>query len=422
MAAMANRRVNFENFLFDFKVIFLAMYRSRFKWAIRLVTAILVALLGNSFAPSEQASLRTGADQPERYLPLLAHKRVALVANQTTVLLPSGQHLVDFLLEKKVNLVKVFAPEHGFRGNHAAGSPVGHEVDSKTGLPVVSLYGNNRKPNPAQMQDIDIVIFDIQYVGVRFYTYISTMHLVMESAAENGVDVLVLDRPNPHGNGIDGPVLKKGFESFVGMHQVPVIHGMTIGEYAHMINDEGWLKNSVRCSLQIVPVEGWKRIQGYSLPIAPSPNLPNDLSITLYPSICFFEGTNISIGRGTSKPFQVYGHPDLKGPYTFTPKHLPGIAEHPPHENTLCNGHDMAAAPWKDQPFLHTLNLEPLLLAYKELNAGSTFFTSFFDKLAGNDVLRQQIIKGMTANEIRETWKSDLASFRAMRGRYLLYE
>ncbi|MBI1185338.1 DUF1343 domain-containing protein [bacterium] len=396
-----------------------AINRLRFKVLFAKFAAILLASV--CLSVNNVSEVKTGADQPEVYLPMLQGKKVGVVANQTSVLLPSKKHLVDFLVEQKVQLSRIFSPEHGFRGNHSAGAHVSSSIDEKTGIAIVSLYGDNRKPTAAQMEGLDVVVFDIQDVGARFYTYISTMHLVMEAAAESGVEVLVLDRPNPHGAQVDGPVLQEGYQSFVGMHQVPVLHGMTIGEYAHMINDEGWLKNGITCQLKVVPMKNWSHTQSYSLPIAPSPNLPNDLSVNLYPSLCFFEGTVVSVGRGTDKPFQVYGHPALQGTYTFTPENKPGIADHPKWENELCHGVDFHLLEHEENVAQGQFDLSYLISTYSQLNMGESFFTSFFDKLAGTSTLRKQIIAGKTIAEIEASWQADLDTFRSMRARYLLY-
>lgn len=399
------------------------MYRLRFNRKMALVTAILAAFTLFSFQKSNE--IKTGTDQSEQYLPKLEGKKVAVVANQTTVLLPSRQHLVDYLFEQKVDLVRIFAPEHGFRGNHSAGAHVSNGKDSKTGLPIVSLYGSNKKPTAAQMDGLDIIIFDIQDVGARFYTYISTMHYVMEAAAENGVKVLILDRPNPHGWHIDGPVLKDGFQSFVGMHKIPVIHGMTIAEYAKMLNGEGWLKNGVKCDLEIVKMQNWTHETRYSLPIAPSPNLPNDLSINLYPSLCFFEGTQVSIGRGTATPFQLIGHPDFEktnfNSFSFTPKSIPGVSDHPKLEGKTCYGKDFNVVKDLELILIGAFDLSYLVKCYELSENKADFFTAFFDKLAGTDELKKQIKDGMSAVEIKETWQDDLKAFEAIRSKYLLY-
>jgi uncharacterized protein YbbC (DUF1343 family) len=367
----------------------------------------------------------TGAEQFSRYAPLLKNKKVAVVANQTSFLQNEKQHLVDFLLAKKIAVKKVFAPEHGFRGTADAGELVKDGVDSKTGVPLISLYGNNKKPSQEQLKGIDVLVFDIQDVGARFYTYISTLHYVMEACAEAGIAVIVLDRPNPNGHYIDGPILEKEYQSFVGMHPVPIVHGMTIGEYARMVNGEGWLKDKAKCDLIVIDMQNYTHQTAYSLPIKPSPNLPNDQAINLYPSLCFFEGTFINAGRGTDMQFQVFGAPSLpasKYTFEFTPKSNEGAKE-PKFKNQLCHGMDL-----RKEPRLNKINLEWLIDAYNangNLPAGKAgkkdFFNSFFVKLAGTEKLQQQIEQGLSAEEIRETWKEGLAGFMKIREQYLLY-
>ncbi|MTI23376.1 exo-beta-N-acetylmuramidase NamZ family protein, partial [Fulvivirga kasyanovii] len=282
-----------------------------------------------------------GAYQTGDYLSLIKDKKVALVVNQTSMV--GTSHLVDTLLSLRVNLKKVFAPEHGFRGDADAGETVKSGVDVKTNLPIVSLYGDNKKPTASQLVDVDVIIFDIQDVGTRFYTYISTMHYMMEACAENNKLMIILDRPNPNGMYVDGPVLKPAYQSFVGMHPIPVLHGLTVGELAKMINGEGWLKNKIQCDITVIPVKNYSHKNHYSLPVKPSPNLPNDLSIKMYPSLCLFEGTVISVGRGTYKPFQQIGHPDFKDmPHSFTPKSIEGMAKNPRYEGQQCHGIDFS--------------------------------------------------------------------------------
>lgn len=366
----------------------------------------------------ETLQILPAADRLEEYLEQLQGKKIGLVVNQTSILNTKNNiHLVDFLMMEGIDVVKVFVPEHGFRGDADAGEAVNNEIDSRSGLPLVSLYGNNKKPSPESLKGLDLIIYDLQDVGLRFYTYISTMHYVMESAAENKVPMLILDRPNPNGDYIDGPVLKKGFESFVGMHTIPVVHGLTVGELAQMINGEGWLKNKVKTELEIIKVENWSREMAYSLTVKPSPNLPNDLSIRLYPSLCFFEGTDISVGRGTYFPFQVYGFPDAKyGEFSFKPVSIDGMSKNPPHQNQLCYGRDL-----RNEPLTHRFTLEYLLEAYLNSEQKEKFFNNFFDKLAGTDQLRKDILAGKTEREIRATWQADLESFREQSKAYLLY-
>lgn len=366
---------------------------------------------------------RPGAWQVDEYLPLLRNNRVAVCANQTSIIGPT--HLVDTLLSQNIQVVKIFCPEHGFRGKAEAGAHIASSTDPKTGLPIVSLYGSNRKPQPEQMKDLDVVVFDLQDVGCRFYTYISTLHYVMEAAAENNVRVIVLDRPNPNGNFVDGPVLDPKYRSFVGMHPVPVVYGMTIGEYAQMINGEHWLANNVQCDLTVIPVRNYNHDTRYALPVAPSPNLPTEESIYLYPSLCFFEGTNISIGRGTETPFEIYGSPTFQeGDYTFTPKPIPGVSENPPCKNQVCKGFLLTEIAKEGlRKGDNQLQLDYLLTAYRLYPDKEHFFTNsaFFDKLAGTDQLRKQIAGGKTTEEIRQSWQPALDSFMTVREKYLLY-
>jgi uncharacterized protein YbbC (DUF1343 family) len=364
-----------------------------------------------------------GANQTGKYLPLLNNKRIAVVANQTSVVFKNEQqnqytHLVDSLLSLGINIKKVFAPEHGFRGTADAGELIKDGIDTKTGLPIISLYGNNKKPTKDQLENIDLIIFDIQDVGARFYTYISTLHYVMEACAEYNIDILVLDRPNPNGHYVDGPILESEHQSFVGMHPVPVVHGMTIGEYAQMINGEGWLINKINTSLTVIPVANYNKGLPYSLPIKPSPNLPNDTAINLYPSLCFFEGTNVNAGRGTSKQFQLFGSPYLDSAvfnFSYTPQPNEG-AKNPKHNGSVCYGLDLS-----NQSPLNYLDLSFLIMAYQNTSEPSKFFNDFFTKLAGNTSLKQQIESGMTAGNIKKTWEKGLSNFIKMRQPYLLY-
>lgn len=359
------------------------------------------------------------ADKPEVYLPLLKDKKIGLIVNQTSVLTQKNNlHLVDFLLSEGVLVQKVFVPEHGFRGDADAGEVVKNDTDKETGLPLISLYGDNKKPSPVSLADVDLLVFDVQDVGLRFYTYISTLHYLMEACAENGKPLLILDRPNPNADYIDGPILKKEFSSFVGMHPIPVVHGLTVGELAQMINGEGWLKNGIKADLKVIPAENWDHSLAYSLPIKPSPNLPNDLSIRLYPSLCFFEGTDISVGRGTYFPFQVFGAPDPKyGEFSFTPKSIQGMSKNPPHENKECFGTDL-----RQEPLTHTFTLKYLLDMYQKSGKKEAFFNNFFDKLAGTDQLKNDIIAGKSETEIKNSWKQGLSKYKKMREQYLLYK
>ncbi|HLS11000.1 MAG TPA: DUF1343 domain-containing protein [Flavobacteriaceae bacterium] len=362
------------------------------------------------------------ANNLEAWTHYIDDKKIGLVANQTTVVadgMGGYKHLADVLLEKKFDLVKVFAPEHGFRGTADAGEIVKDGVDIKTGLPIISLYGSNKKPTKEQIKDLDILIFDIQDVGARFYTYISTLHYVMQAAAENDIKVLVLDRPNPNIQMVDGPVLEEAHTSFIGMHKIPVVHGMTIAEYASMVNREGWLGNGLYCDLQVVIMDGYDRTTSYDLPIKPSPNLPNEQAINLYPSTCFFEGTILSEGRGTDLQFQIFGSPKLpKNKYTFqfTPVENEG-SKHPKFKNTLCYGKDLS-----QEPKLDKLNLEWLIQAYQDYPKKEEFFTNFFTLLAGTKKLQKQIEQGWTAQKIRDSWQTDLNEFKLIREKYLLYD
>jgi uncharacterized protein YbbC (DUF1343 family) len=366
--------------------------------------------------PDQQTEIITGAQQLDKLLPGLLDQAVGIVVNHTSMV--GNTHLADTLQKSGVNLKKIYAPEHGFRGTADAGELIKDGVDSKTGLPVVSLYGNNKKPTPQQLADVDIVIFDIQDVGVRFYTYISTLHYVMEACAENNKKVIVLDRPNPNGSYVDGPILEKEHQSFVGLHPIPIVHGLTIGELARMINGEGWLGKNKKCDLEIIPVKNWKHNDAYPLPVKPSPNLPNDQSIRLYPSTCLFEGTVLSLGRGTQMPFQVIGHPDLKNmPFQFTPISIEGMSKNPPHENKVCYGLDLRNADVKPQ-----LDLRYLIDMYQAFPDKEKFFNSYFEKLAGTSTLREQIKLGMTEDQIRQSWKTGLEKFKETRKKYLLYE
>ena len=361
-----------------------------------------------------------GANQLKHYLPLLKGKRIGIVANQTSVIFKNQEytHLVDSLLALKLSVKKVFTPEHGFRGTADAGELVNDSNDNKTGLPLISLHGKNKKPTPNQLKDIDIIVFDIQDVGVRFYTYVSTLHYVMEACAEANIPLIVLDRPNPNGHYIDGPVLNIKNKSFVGMHPVPIVYGMTIGEYAKMINGEKWLKNNVECKLTIIPITHYNRKTAYHLPIKPSPNLPNDKSINLYPSLCFFEGTNVSVGRGTDKQFQIYGSPFIISDtthYKFTPRPNKG-AKHPKHENKICSGFNLSNTPPSNK-----ICLNYLINAYNLTLNKTDFFNKFFIKLSGTKELQKQIKAGLHENEIKKTWKNGLDSFKITRKKYLIY-
>lgn len=359
----------------------------------------------------------SAAMQMDDYLPLLQGKRIGVVANQTSIV--GETHLVDTLLAMGIDIKKIYTPEHGFRGTADAGAKVNSGKDEKTGLPIMSLYGKNKKPTPEMLQGIDLILFDLQDVGVRFYTYISTLSYVMEAAAENVLPVIVLDRPNPNGFYVDGPVLKPENSSFVGMHQVPVVYGMTIGEYAKMVNGEGWLKGGLRCDLTVIPINNYDRNVIYELPVKPSPNLPNWESVYLYPTLCFFEGTIVSVGRGTEMPFQVFGHPNMLGGYTFTPKSVSGASK-PMLEGQRCRGENLVDFAHDYSHNTKLLQLEWIIEAYQQLS-DKNFFSNYFRLLAGDKQLQNDIESGKSADEIRTSWKEDLERFKAVRDKYLIY-
>ena len=397
-----------------------------------LLFVMIVLSCGNSSPYQNKAPLTVAANQLELYLPLLKNKRVGIVANQTSVIFKNGSglglngglikndntHLVDSLIKRDVSVVKVFAPEHGYRGRADAGEYVKGGVDLKTGLPIVSLYGENRKPNPNVLEDLDVVVFDIQDVGTRFYTFVSTLHYMMEGCAALDIPLIVLDRPNPNGHYVDGPVLDLNYKSFVGMHAVPITHGMTLGEFAKMINGEHWLEDDLNCDLTVIPVANYNRKDAYMLPIPPSPNLPNQKAINLYPSLCLFEGTQVSVGRGTENQFQIFGSPflgDENYSFQFIPKPNFG-AKNPKHNAKTCYGKDL-----KNVDFLNEINLNWLIEAYENTTDKSSFFNSFFTKLAGQTILQQQIEKGWSSLEIKKSWQKDLKQFKILRANYLIY-
>ena len=381
----------------------------------------ILSIQSNSVAQNNSGdSLSVGANnihELKKWMPNIDHQNIAIVGNQSSIF-SNGTHLVDSLLTLEYKVIKVFSPEHGFRGSASAGEKVASSKDTKTGLPIISLYGSHKKPTSEDLRGVDLMIFDIQDVGVRFYTYISTLHYVMEACAENDVSLVVLDRPNPNGDYVDGPILEAEYKSFVGMHPVPIVHGMTIGEYGRMINGEYWLKDSLQCKLKVIPCENYNHQMHYSLPVAPSPNLRSDASIRLYPSLCLFEATNVSVGRGTSKPFEWFGHPSFpNSQLSFVPESIQG-ASHPKHEGSRC----YAIQPQVDSNE-KKLNLSYLLKA-KSFLEGETFITkkSFFKKLAGTEELYNQILSGMDAQQIRESWQEGLNRFKKMREKYLLYD
>lgn len=373
---------------------------------------------------SENPNIVVGADRPSVFLPLLEGKRVGVIANHTS-LMKEG-HLVDYLITQKVKLRAVFAPEHGFRGDAGAGEKINDGKDIATGLPIRSLYGATKKPTPEMLSDIDILVFDMQDVGARFYTYLSTLHYALEAAAEKGIPFVVLDRPNPNGFYTDGPILEEAYKSFVGMHPIPLVHGMTLGELARMINGEGWLKNGVKADLTVVPCANYKRTDLYNLPVNPSPNLTSMESVYLYPSLCLFEPTVVSIGRGTKRPFEMYGHPEVHfGTFTFTPKSIKGMAPNPKHKGKKCYGVDLKAFGGFYFQTHRRIYLDWLMAAFQKYEAAhpGEFFKdpAFFDKLVGNSTLRKQMQEGLTVEAIRETWIDDLKAFAKRRKPYLLY-
>ncbi len=380
--------------------------------------SILLAIVIALFSCQGHNETQTGAEQVEIYLPLLEGKTIAVVGNHTSLI--GETHIVDSLLCYGVDISGVFAPEHGFRGEVDAGTYVDDDFDAKTGVPIVSLYGKHKKPTSEDLEGVDLVLFDIQDVGVRFYTYISTLHYVMEACAENNVPLLVLDRPNPNGGYVDGPILEEEHSSFIGMHPIPVVYGMTIGELAQMINGEGWLTKAKKCDLTVIPCSNYYHGKFYFLPVSPSPNLPNNHAIWLYPSTCFFEGTVISEGRGTMMPFEVFGHPDLPGDFSYTPLSIPGMSTHPKLEGVECHGKDLRT--FVPDESWNQLYLHWLIDAYNIFPDQENFFIPFFEKLAGTNTLRQQIVSGMTAEEIRESWQDDLEDYNRMRKLYLLYQ
>ncbi len=381
-------------------------------------TFLFWLLLGGILRLNAQNSILPGALQNYLYLPELTDKNVGVVAHQASLIpsLNDTQHLVDFLLKQNVKIQSVFAPEHGFRGTADAGEKIENQTDPKTGLSIISLYGNNRKPTPEQLKGIDVLLFDLQDVGTRFYTYLSTLHYVMEACAENGVSLIVLDRPNPNLHYVDGPVLEKEHTSFVGMHPVPIVYGMTIGEYAQMINGEGWLEGAIQCDLKIIPIKNYTRNSSYELPVRPSPNLPNAQAVALYPSLCLLEPTVISVGRGTDHQFQIYGHPLLpQDSFSFTPQPNFG-SKNPKQKGVLCFGENLTQINPPKQ-----LEIKWLINAYQNFPSKDTFFLKGFDRIAGNSSLQKQIKKGITEEEIRKSWNPRLEQFKSLRKKYLIY-
>ena len=384
-----------------------------------IISILLLCTLSlQAFAQTDERVI-TGDEQTSEYFPLLEGKRIAIFSNHTGMI--GNKHLLDVLLENQFNVVAIFSPEHGFRGNADAGEHVSSSVDSKTGVPILSLYdGKLGKPSEASMNKFDLLIVDIQDVGLRYYTYYASMCRLMDACAEYGKKMLILDRPNPNGHYVDGPLLDMKHKSGVGWLPIPVVHGMTLGELALMVNGEHWLPESRTCDVTVIPCKNYTHQTKYRLPIPPSPNLPNMTSVYLYPSTCYFEATPVSLGRGTDKPFQVYGHPDMKGySFSFTPRSMPG-AKNPPQLNKLCHGVDLSGMS-DEEIWKRGLDLSYVIDAYRNLNIGDKFFTSFFEKLIGVDYVRRMIEDGKDADEIKACWQDDVKKFKEQRKPYLLY-
>ena len=392
-----------------------------------LLFVFVISIL-NGFAQPGKSSILTGADQTERYSPILRGKRVAIVANPTSQI--AGIPLVDSLLHSGIRVVKVFGPEHGFRGNASAGVTVGDSHDPLTGIPIVSLYGKKSMPSREDLQDVDIVVFDIQDVGARFFTYIITLQRVMQACADFHKPILILDRPNPNGYFVDGPVLEDSFRSGVGLQPIPIVHGMTMGELAKMINGEGWLANKTKCHLQVITLMNYTHASEYELPVPPSPNLNTQLAIQLYPSLCLFEGTVISLGRGTQRPFTMLGAPPLAGKfdYSFRPVSIPGMSEHPLYQDSVCYGLNFGKADFERLRVKKQIDLHWLFEFYSAYPNNKIFFDASrsnqignFDKLAGTSMLRKQIIAGASEETIRQSWEPALSRFKRKRKKYLIY-
>lgn len=374
------------------------------------------------FDTAPEVLLQTGAERIELYVPLLENRKVGLIANATSQV--KGTHLVDTLLAHGIDVDRVFAPEHGFRGDHSDGAKIANQVDPKTGVPILSVYGKTKKPTPEMLAGLDVLVFDIQDVGVRCYTYISTMHLCMEAAADAGIPFIILDRPNPNGYYVDGPVMQSHHFSFVGMHPIPLVHGLTVGELAGMINGEKWLDTEHRLDLTVVQCQGWGHEDVYELPVAPSPNLPNLASVYLYPSLVLLEATSTSVGRGTDKPFQRAGYPEHPiGGAAFTPASIPGVSKFPKYEGQACTGFDASADDVAYTRNNRTLDLHWLVEMHQAWPGEEVFFNraKFFDQLAGTGSLRRAIEADMDIESIRATWASDLESYLKLRKAYLLY-
>ncbi|MBP6065558.1 DUF1343 domain-containing protein [Bacteroides sp.] len=385
-----------------------------------LIILLLCSILLVQAQGATEKRVIVGAEQTQAYLPILKNKRVAIFSNHTGMV--GNKHLLDVLLENKVNVVAIFSPEHGFRGDADAGEHVSNSVDKKTGVPILSLYdGKTGKPSKGSMQKFDLLIVDIQDVGLRFYTYYASMVRLMDACAETNRKMLILDRPNPNGHYVDGPILDMKHKSGVGWLPIPIVHGMTLGELAGMVNGERWLPASRICDVTVIPCKNYTHQTMYQLPIPPSPNLPNMKSIYLYPSTCFFEATPVSLGRGTSLPFQVYGHPNMKGyDYSFTPRSLPG-AKNPPQLNKLCYGVNLSGLS-DEEIWKKGVDLSYVIDAYTNLNMNDHFFRPFFELLVGRDYVRKMIEEGKSADEIKAMWQEDVATFKIQRKPYLLYQ
>jgi uncharacterized protein YbbC (DUF1343 family) len=382
----------------------------------------LIAISLTGCESQSKSGIVTGADQTSKYLPDLIGKNVAMTINVSSRI--GDKPSLDSLISLGIKVVKVFGPEHGFRGNASDGASIPNDTDNKTGVPIISLYGDKNKATKEDLEGVDIMIFDIQDVGVRFYTFLSTLHNTLEACAENNIELIVLDRPNPNDSYVDGPIREEKFKSFVGMDPIPIVHGMTFGEYAQMVNSEGWLENSVKCNLKVIKMLNYEHGKPSVMPVPPSPNLNTQQSILLYPSLCLFEGTVISQGRGTYFPFQVLGNPELKGKYSFSfkPVSISGMSENPPQLNMECYGLDLRN--YNTNIFKETgrINLSWLIEFYNAYIFKDKFFTEYFDKLAGTDKLREQIIAGKTEKEIHDSWEPGLSQFKTLRKKYLLYK
>ena len=390
----------------------------------RILLAFFSVLIFNGLTFCQQqkmTQIKPGAERMEVYLSSLEGKALGVVANHTSLI--GDAHLVDTLIARGVNVKKIFSPEHGFRGDRDAGEYVSTYTDESTGLSVVSLYGKRKKPRQEDLEDLDLLIFDIQDVGVRFYTYISTLHYVMEACAKTGTKLIVFDRPNPNGFYIDGPVLKKKQQSFVGIHPIPIVHGMTIAELARMINQEGWLKDGVRCELDWIKCDNYTHDSLYELPVKPSPNLPNMRSVYLYPSLGLFEGTIMNVGRGTNFPFQVYGHPKLKeGDFSYIPRSIEGASKSPKHEGEVCQGVDLRKISMDSVLSNPGINLQWIKSAYNSFDSSDNFFLPFFNNLTGDPKLQKLLEKEVSIPEIKKSWQKDLNQFARKRKKYLLYK